>query len=64
MKNPEFGESYDYDIHQKVSGSGGSIEQVLLAGLYNAAGENVRAAIVEMNKFPLYSKETRRNNDE
>ena len=46
LKNPEFGESYDYDIHQKVSGSGGSIEQVLLAGLYNAAGENVRAAIV------------------
>ena len=31
---------------KKVSGSGGSIEQVLLAGLYNAAGENVRAAIV------------------
>lgn len=46
LKNPEAGESYDYDIHQKVSGSGGSIEQVLLAGLYNAAGENVRAAIV------------------
>lgn len=46
LKNPEAGESYDYDIHQKVSGSGGSIEQVLMAGLYNAAGENVRAAIV------------------
>ena len=46
LKSPETGESYDYDIHQKVSGSGGSIEQVLLAGLYNAAGENVRAAIV------------------
>ncbi|WP_215902996.1 hypothetical protein [Acinetobacter junii] len=46
LKNPETGESYDYDIHQKVSGSGGSVEQVLLAGLYNAAGENVRAAIV------------------
>ena len=46
LKNPETGESYDYDIHQKVSGSGGSIEQALLAGLYNAAGENVRAAIV------------------
>ena len=46
LKSPKTGESYDYDIHQKVSGSGGSIEQVLLAGLYNAAGENVRAAIV------------------
>ncbi|MEQ1304452.1 hypothetical protein ABLB95_10970 [Acinetobacter radioresistens] len=46
LQNPESGESYDYDIHQKVSGSGGSIEQVLLAGLYNAAGENIRAAIV------------------
>jgi cell division protein FtsB len=46
LKNPEFGESYDYEIHQKILGSGGSIEQVLLAGLYNAAGENVRAAIV------------------
>lgn len=46
LKSPETGESYDYDIHQKVSGSGGSVEQVLLAGLYNAAGENVRAAIV------------------
>ncbi|MEN8291079.1 hypothetical protein [Acinetobacter radioresistens] len=46
LRNPKSGESYDYEIHQKVSGSGGSIEQVLLAGLYNAAGENVRAAIV------------------
>ncbi|MCX0340138.1 hypothetical protein [Acinetobacter radioresistens] len=46
LQNPESGESYDYEIHQKVSGSGGSIEQVLLAGLYNAAGENIRAAIV------------------
>ncbi len=46
LQNPKLDESYDYDIHQKVSGSGGSVEQVLLAGLYNAAGENVRAAIV------------------
>lgn len=46
LQNPELGESYDYDIHQKVSGSGGSIEQVLLAGLYNAAGDKVRASVV------------------
>lgn len=46
LQSPELGASYDYDIHQKVSGSGGSIEQILLAGLYNAAGDNVRTAIV------------------
>ena len=46
LQSPELGASYDYDIHQKVSGSGGSIEQVLLAGLYNAASDNVRTAIV------------------
>ena len=46
LRNPELGESYDYDIHQKLTGSGGAIDQVLLAGLYNAAGESVRAAIV------------------
>ena len=46
LRNPELGESYDYDIHHKITGSGGAIDQVLLAGLYNAAGESVRAAIV------------------
>ena len=46
LQSPELGASYDYDIHQKVSGSGSSIEQVLLAGLYNAASDNVRTAIV------------------
>lgn len=46
LQSPELGASYDYDIHQKVSGSGGSIEQILLAGLYNAASDNVRTAIV------------------
>ena len=46
LQLPEGGAAYDYDVHQKVSGSGGSIEQVLLAGLYNAAGEKVRASIV------------------
>ncbi|XID74649.1 hypothetical protein ACF3NA_09020 [Alkanindiges sp. WGS2144] len=46
LQDPEIGENYDYDIHQKVSGSGGNIEQVLLAGLCNAACDNVRAAVV------------------
>ena len=47
LQYPEIGEVYDYDIHQKVFGSGGSITQVLLAGLYNVAGEKARSAIVE-----------------
>lgn len=47
LQYPEIGEVYDYDVHQKVSGSGGSITQVLLAGLYNVAGEKARSAIVE-----------------
>lgn len=46
LQSPEQGASYDYDIHQKVLGSGGNIEQILLAGLYNAAGDSVRTAIV------------------
>lgn len=46
LQSPEQGASYDYDIHQKVLGSGGNIEQILLEGLYNAAGDSVRTAIV------------------
>jgi hypothetical protein len=46
LKNPELGKDYDFEIHQKISGSGGTIEQVLLASLYNAADEKVRSAVV------------------
>lgn len=46
LKIPEVGEGYDFDIHQKVSGSGGAIDQVLLAGLYNAADTKARSAVV------------------
>jgi len=46
LKTPEIGEGYDFDIHQKVSGSGGTIDQVLLAGLYNAADTKARSAVV------------------
>lgn len=47
LQYPTIGDAYDYDIHQKISGSGGQITQVLLAGLYNVAGEKARSAIVE-----------------
>ena len=46
LKTPETGEGYDFDIHQKISGSGGTIDQVLLAGLYNAADTKARSAVV------------------
>lgn len=46
LKAPEIDEDYDFDIHQKISGIGVTIEQVLLAGLYNAADEKARSAVV------------------
>lgn len=46
LKKPHVGDDYDFGLHQKISGSGDQVQQVLLAGLYNPAGEKVRSAIV------------------
>lgn len=46
LLKPQIGDAYDYSVYQKILGSGERISEVLLAGLYNVAGDNVRSAIV------------------
>lgn len=46
LNAPSLGASYDYEIHQKVAGSGGIINEILLAGIKNAAGETIKMPIV------------------
>ena len=46
LKLPQVGDDYDYKEQQSVNNQGDKISMVLLAGLYNAAGEKARSAVV------------------
>lgn len=46
LYTPNVGERYDYHQHNQVIGTGDSITQVLLSGLYNGSGEKIKSALV------------------